>query len=283
MIESESQTPPQYVIGHCLSCSSPVKVPTNASPEKKAKCPNCQTVFPLRDILDQFVPMLEIIGDDDSESLRPNNDDTPIVDQIRDYSNVADNKPRDKFVVPNQLAAGAKRKRRRRSRESSSDRTGSDRSSSSSSSNRSGSDRSSSSRSTSGSARSNSSPSRSPSRPSSVSTAPAARAVRPSRSPRSSVFESLKVVAGSLIALPIAYSILFYVFTRDPLHVAPILTEIAPALVPTAYQELPEEKKPKVLDAQIVLDDRDELGFSDDSGGSDLQELGLGMEDDLDL
>ena len=278
MIESESKTPSQFVIGNCLSCHNVVKVPTNASPDQKAKCPSCQTIFLLREILEQAVPTLEIIDDEDDVPQETNSEPIPIVDQIKDYSNVADGKPREKFVVPNQLAAGAKRKRRRRSSgESKSGRPSESRSGRSSES---GQERSNPSRS--GSPRSDSVSRRPSSRP--VAKASPATAPRADRQPRSTGFEMLKVVFGSLIALPIAYSILFYVFNRDPLNVAPMLSNVSPSLVPAAFHDSSdEEPRTDESASPISSTELDDLGFSDGSDEDTVPGLNLGLDENFGL
>ena len=55
-----------------------------------------------------------------------------------------------------------------------------------------------------------------------------------------------KLVVGGLLALPIAYMILFWVFTKDPLNIAPVLYRTVPGIVPEVL--VPEAEIPSNLD-----------------------------------
>jgi hypothetical protein len=272
VIESNSNQPQNFVIGNCLKCQALVKVSALADRESLVKCPRCSEKFKLYTVLDQFVPELELVEEHENQS----DETVPHVDIIREYGDNSD-KPRTKFVVPRQLAAGARkrrRKKRRRSRSSSENGSSSSRGSSSqssrssntpelmvvkdapessASSSQSESSDSTSGRNSSGSEHSSRSSSSGRSSSRSSSSGRSSRSSRSRKKSDSSAAETLKVVAGGLLALPLAYMLLFWVFHRDPLNVAPMIHGTFPSAVPEVL--IPESES---VESEPVNEDVDE-------------------------
>jgi hypothetical protein len=228
--------------------------------KSKIRCPHCKQVFPIVAILDQAAPMVEVIGDEP---------DKPVVAHIDRVLQAPGQQKvsSDSFVVPPQLAKGARR--RRRSSSSSSKRRSSSRSASRESSSGGRSERQRQSEpQTEVSSRVNEldldqtvdsvsadeqrqTPDPQPSRRSSGE-----RRNRPSRGAmeaqeefeRNTGLEILKVAAGAALALPIAYLLVIWIFGQDPLGVGKSIGSTAPFLVPAEYRvSAPEvsEEKPK--------------------------------------
>ena len=47
----------------------------------------------------------------------------------------------------------------------------------------------------------------------------------------------MKVVIGGLLAIPIAYLLVFWIFKQDPLDVGPKLGKVVPFLVPSEFRD----------------------------------------------
>ena len=70
-------------------------------------------------------------------------------------------------------------------------------------------------------------------------------------SKKSPVLEALKIGIGGLLAIPIAYLLLMWVFSRDPLSLSKSIESFAPALVPPAFKfegDVDESPKPEMND-----------------------------------
>lgn len=217
------------IIGNCLSCKGLVRIPATADAKSTVRCPHCSESFRLQQILVESIPELELVTEEPEPELIPR------VDQVSiDRSNREQDKPRQKFVVPTQLSQGAKRKRNRRRRSESS----------------------------SGKHRGGTDPgipegrSRHESQkvvpeigrgegPSAVRTthSPDARTSRSSKGHRSkrqnpsSIKEMFKILFGALLAFPIAYLLIMWVFRTDPLLIGPSIGNVAPFAVPAELRE----------------------------------------------
>ena len=254
-MSSTSDRKSKHFFANCVSCDGIVRVPIAIRPNSDVNCPHCGARCEFGDLTDQ-IPEVQVIVDDDSSPESEFQIDESIEQQD------------GKFVVPPQLAAGIKKRRRRRRRSSSS---------------------------SSSSASSSSSPSSSASEPSQQATPVVApkqlteaeenkqhrkeerierkreefqqkrqsaanpaprRPRRPSSPKRNPVAEALRVAIGGALAAPIAYLLLMWVFSRDPLHLVPTINSFAPILVPD----------------KLVLDD-DEVNDAPKArrGGSDLE------------
>ena len=124
----------QKILGNCPSCQRLMQIPVVTDVASVAKCPHCENMIRVRDLLASAVPEAEIIADEKDSN--KNNESDYVADRQRVYDE-SKPKTREKFEVPNQLYNGASRRNRKRrngSRSSSSTRNSSSRGSSRSSS-----------------------------------------------------------------------------------------------------------------------------------------------------
>lgn len=213
-------------------------------------------------VLDQFVPELEVVAEETVQY-----DDTPHIDKIREFDDGTD-KPKTKFVVPSQLAAGARKRRRGRRRSSSSNGSSSNGASSNGASSR---------HSGSSSSRSNTpemvmvggKPGVAGKPESTAGSRSRSKGSRSSSKGSSGGTEMVKVVLGGLLALPIAYMLLFWVFTKDPLNLAPAIHRAFPFAVPEVL--IPDSETESVETAVDELGD--ELGDDESADRLPIPEL----------
>ena len=192
------------ILGNCLSCEGLVRVPVKSAADSKVRCPHCSTEYRLNEILNESVPALEII-EETSESV-----DAPL---MMEQPTVLQ---KETFAVPPQLVEGARR--RRSTNESSEGSFGSKRKKFGRRSSRKDKrwrKRSRSDRNLRHSLRWQS---------------------RFSTSVKNPTVEFTKVVFGGLMAIPIAYAIVLWVFNKDPLNVGPQISEYVPFVVPADFQ-----------------------------------------------
>ncbi len=207
------------------------------------RCPHCMGSFVLSQILDQSIPELEIVDEVDQlpEEI------IPVVDRVS-VRTAVDDRTREKFVVPHQLSAGAKRKRRHRRRGGTSTSNN-------------GEDRAVYKREpgirAGGSERFNASPAsdqvasvetsiaanKTIKQPRRVSVEPARRSSGRSSSSRhydepNSFVEFLKIAFGGLFAFPIAYLLVLWIFSQDPLALGPYVSKVAPWMIPVNLRGL---------------------------------------------
>lgn len=243
------------IIGNCLGCQGLVRIPGTADAKSTVRCPHCGESYPLQQILIDAVPELELVTDD-SDS-----------DQETDVEKKSE--PREKFVVPVQLSKGAKRSNRR-NRPRSMPESGE-------------------------SNRGETSRRRSQERPKrryeearipdggvgiaqpsvvNIRSTPSERKRMPRRGKRnvvqqSSFGESTKVLVGGLLAFPIAYLLVFWVFHQDPLNLGPAISRVAPFAVPAKLRG-PEPEEAAEIDpnskkvgnstpgSRLMIDDEDD-------------------------
>lgn len=141
MSSAQPPNPSSTIVGNCIACSGLVRVPANANANASVRCPHCQQTFALMKLLESAVPEVEIIQQPSPNVPAPSpNVPTPTptakpelyIDQTAETGKDASGK----FVVPSQLAKGARRRKssrsksgRSKSRSSSSRRNESDESS----------------------------------------------------------------------------------------------------------------------------------------------------------
>ena len=295
MMSSTSDKKSNFFFANCLQCEGIIRVPITIRPDSSVGCPHCDTQFDLYALLDQ-IPEVSV----EEGSSADNSDST---DDFQIDTGSSTEQQDGKFVVPPQLAAGMRKRRRRRRRSSSESSSGSrDGSRSSGSSSRSGAVPSSSS-----------STSIDPSRQ--LSEAEELRLARrqeraqkereklqqqreaaalrnvgqhkntgasksgsrrkePKRSP---VLEAVKIVIGGFLAAPIAYLLLMWVFSRDPLNLVPTLNNYVPALVPDALvlDEETADSIPKVkAEKDSSIDSMSSLPIPE----TDPDDVDLGLE-----
>lgn len=200
----DQASPESSILGNCLSCEGLVRIPVKSAADSKVRCPHCSTEYRLNEILNESVPALEIIEETSDSVAAPLIMEQPTVIQ------------KDTFVVPPQLVEGARK--RRSTNESSEGSSGSRREKSgrrSSRKDKSWRKRSRSDRNLRHSLRWQS---------------------RFSTSVKNPTVEFTKVVFGGLMAIPIAYAIVLWVFNKDPLNVGPQISEYVPFVVPADFQ-----------------------------------------------
>jgi predicted HAD superfamily phosphohydrolase len=81
----------------------------------------------------------------------------------------------------------------------------------------------------------------------------------------------MKVVIGGLLAIPIAYLLVFWIFKQDPLNVGPTIGNVVPFLVPAELRgdkvedagEDSKKVKPKAPAAKTVDDNLADLPIPD--------------------
>lgn len=204
MDERNQNSTDSIIIGNCLSCQGLVRVPSTAPAKSIVRCPHCSESFQLFEILNQSVPELELVSE--IPAVAEEASEVPRVDQIVIKTD-ENREASDTFVVPPQLAKGARRSRRRSSSASGNMSSG------------------------------NSQPSSRAER-TGESSRQRPRARRPRE--RNSAVEAIKVVMGGLLAIPIAYLVVFWLFKQDPLDLGPKIGNVAPFLVPEQFHGDPE-------------------------------------------
>ncbi len=234
------------IAGNCISCMGMVRISHSLSVNTTVRCPHCQESFVLAELLDQSLPPLEVV------SIEPERDqtDAPYIDTLhlkRDQHASRPEKPRIKFEIPKALKDGAKRKRRRRRRRSSSSSTGGSNSSSANGSNYvipsstpAGGESTTMGeeverRSRSDSRRSTSSRNSGEGSPHRGKVRSHASRLKDSKVTRNKE-DLLKIGAGCLLALPIAYMMLIWVFKADPFGVANPMSKVVPFAVPSSMR-----------------------------------------------
>jgi len=280
MSSAQPPNPGSTIVGNCIACNGLVRVPAKANANASVRCPHCQETFPLMKLLENAVPEVEVIQQPGPTVPAPTPTPTPTptakpelyIDQTAETGKDASGK----FVVPSQLAKGARRRKssrsksgRSKSRSSSSRRNESDESSQQSrgwqpyreashgepdqtvaSDHRSEPlyDGTSHIRSRPEHARSESSQDVQQSRENRTRTSRVED--QPHRSTRhrdyraahghfsgdSSGNDFLRIFAGASLALPIAYLIVMWVFVQDPLGIAEGVGSRVPFLVPSALR-----------------------------------------------
>jgi glutaredoxin len=232
----EGQSSSSIIVGNCLACEGLVRVPATMNAKSTVRCPHCQETFSLLVLLDQAVPELEIVdADEKAGSDKP---ELYIDKQLRDQKDGT-----GKFVVPSQLAKGARRRgRSRRSKSRSSRRREAhERSQSQSPSfdeNR--------------SAATEISDSIETDRDKLNIDAVETRRDRNSQSinsrrptvstiERNPIAEMLKVALGAAVAIPIAYLVVLWGFGQDPLGFGRPIGKVIPMLVPEKFRNVQSE------------------------------------------
>ncbi|MEL7497161.1 MAG: hypothetical protein AAFN77_06085 [Planctomycetota bacterium] len=221
------------IIGNCLQCQGMVRVPM-ASPDSEVRCPHCSHRFKLLEILEQAVPELEVIEPEEASAI-----DDEALPKI------------ETFVVPSQLAQGAKRRRKRRSSSRSKDLehpqisiANPEQDSDPESGEQSLAETASISirendESLSESPAHSNRPSRRERDRERKRTRKSKRRAPPVKS--NPTFEFIKIVVGAALAIPIAYLLVFWVFQQDPLNIGPTISQTVPFLVPEKFRAEPEE------------------------------------------
>ena len=270
------------IAGNCISCMGMVRISHSLSVNTKVRCPHCQESFVLGDLLDQSLPPLEVVPTEQDYD----EPDAPYIDTLhlkRDEQANQPEKPRVKFEIPKALKDGAKRKRRRRrrSRSSSNGEGSSSRSSSGSNGSNfvipSSPQAEGDTTTTMGEAverrrsRSQSSSSERGERSSSRSNAGSGSEYRgkvksyatrlQERKTTVRVEDIFKFVGASMLAIPVAYLMLIWVFKADPFGVASPMSQVVPFAVPASMHAVdePEVKPQAPVKVPSYLADEDDV------------------------
>ena len=286
------------IVGNCIVCEGLLRVSAKAKSNAQVRCPHCQETFSLASLLESAVPEVEMLQPDASAAssvasptvTATTTTDTPekkdlYIDKGVDTSKDA----AGKFVVPSQLAKGARRRKSSRSRSSSrsgsSSRSSRDGHRSGSSDHRSDEGRGASDGSRSEGSRSESDArgsnefaddsSRSPEGASHRSTRHRdKRATQAAASEPNPFVTFLKILAGAGIALPIAYLIVMWGFTRDPLGIGKQIGERMPFVVPAAFRAVSDDDSDS---SDTAGEEFDASQFESDSA-SPFEGLNIGAE-----
>ncbi len=230
---STSDQKPEFLFANCEQCHGIIRIPITVRPDSSVSCPHCENQFQLSSVLDQQVPEIQMLDG----SSPPTHNIT--VKDVEIDTGTAIKQQDGKFVVPSQLAAGIKKRKRRR-RKSSSERSAEPVSPAN------GSTRQLSEADELRIARREDRTNRERDKLQQQRNASAARArgelpkgpargsSRRKSSKRSPVIEVFKIAVGGMLAIPIAYLLLMWMFSRDPLSLAPTIYDYAPGLVPGA-------------------------------------------------
>jgi hypothetical protein len=271
IMNSSSEQQSDFLFGNCPQCKGMIRFPTTARPNSSVSCPHCDAAFPLSAGLDQQVPEVKFldVAAEDLQFEAP----AEKVGEIQIDTGDAE-KVRDKFVVPPQLAAGIRKRRRRRSRSSSGGASSSSGGGSSSGGNGL----------TAGSEAEESQIQRRQERAErDRKEAQEKRALAAARqgssrvkpAPKNPAVEYVKIAVGAFMAIPIAYLLLMWVFSRDPLSLAPTIHGVIPAAVPpvmrpddseetiapadTGEEEVESERKGIPLPVPVLESDDEDL------------------------
>ena len=278
MTSSKSVTS-QSIFGNCPQCEGLVKISAKLKPSHTVECPHCNHQFQLNQMNDLAVPELKVVAGESQSpspaSTKANSTPIPVVD--RDLYDEQGN-VRKKYTVPPQLAKGAKRGRNRSHRklnarfeprvdpslETNADppeayqvnigddsQTGqigqpawqtpdsSDSIPAFTSIPKGGTE--SSENPTIPPNQRNPQAAQRPSKQLHRSTTNHRRRRRPS-SRTSDLMETIKVVIGGMLAVPLAYLIVMWFLGQDPLRIAPTIEQYAPFAVPQKMRGEPNRK-----------------------------------------
>ena len=134
MPTGQSPSSNSIIVGNCVSCEGLVRVSSKTKANANVRCPHCQHTFSLAALLESAVPEVEIIPNATTATATPSSaapaytpapTSDPVKRELYIDKNVETGKDASgKFVVPSQLAKGARRRKSSR-RSGSSSRDGS--------------------------------------------------------------------------------------------------------------------------------------------------------------
>jgi len=221
-MSSASDKKSNFFFANCLHCEGIIRVPIKVRADSIVNCPHCDSRFQLTDFMDQ-IPEVQV-----NSGLEFNGNGALSTDEFQIETASGTEQQDGKFVVPPQLAAGIKkrRRRRRRSSESAESATRADANQQISEAeehrrNRRD-ERAQKEREKIQLQRENAA----------VTVDPHKRRTRPAAPKRNPILEGIKILLGGLLAAPIAYLLLMWLFSKDPLGLSPTIYNYAPLLVP---------------------------------------------------
>ena len=267
-MSSTSDKKTNFFFANCMKCEGIIRIPITIRPDSSVSCPHCKSQFDLIAFLDQ-IPEADVT-EGNSSSTQVNSDSDSGEFKIETGAEQVNGK----FVVPAQLAAGMRKRRRRRRRSSSSESAateGSVPSPVTSPSSKPDPNRQLSEAEELKIARRENRAEREREKLKQQREAAAARvnagqrnrSSRPRRqeAKRSPMMEAFKIIVGGLMAAPIAYLLLMWVFSRDPLGLVPQINNYAPILVPPRLEPQEEGSLPSAQSSETspgdILSDSD--------------------------
>lgn len=290
MMSSTSDKKSNFFFANCLQCEGIIRIPITIRPDSAVSCPHCNTQFDLIAYLDQ-IPEVSVSEGGSQELGSASVSDS---DELQIDTDEGIEKQDGKYIVPPQIAAGMRKRRRRRRRSSSESSSQSTPSSKSSSSSSSGSSSSAAhlseaeelekerreERARRGREKLQQQREAAALRESAALQEGAQRSRRSGSSKRSTparnpVLEAAKIIVGGLLAAPIAYLLLMWVFSRDPLSLRHAIHDYAPFLVPSKLSPDNGESLPSAVSAEDedptdILSGFDDLDDPNDLEGADI-------------
>ena len=241
MPPGQSSDSNSIIVGNCISCEGLVRVSARTKANASVRCPHCQETFPLLRLLESAAPEVEVVepvaGANTSAQTSPAKETQPAnlyIDEGAETGKDASGK----FVVPSQLAKGARRRKSSRRRRSESRSAVRSERESSSESRRDHTSSESPERSSGAGEHSQSRDSEGVAQQSHRSTRHRdSRIEQERKAENTAASDFVKVLFGAMLALPIAYLIVMWVFSRDPLGLGDRLSKIVPFIVPAAFHE----------------------------------------------
>lgn len=224
-----------FFFANCLHCEGIIRLPIAIRPGSFVNCPHCSSQFELIDFMDQ-IPEVEVVA-----GQQPNGTASPSEEFHIETEGIE--KLDGKFVVPPQLAAGIRKRRRRRRKRSEASQNGT-------ATDPGGmteadelkqarrEDRAQRERDKIQQQREQAAVQVDPKR-----RRPSSRPPVPKRNP---VLEGLKIIFGGILAAPIAYLLLMWIFSKDPLQLSPTIHSYAPLLVPESLIFEEDEELPAI-------------------------------------
>ena len=197
-----SSSSSDFVIGNCLGCSGLVRIPAITKAHVRVRCPRCDEMYLLSEIVDHDIPALEIVEHERSNAA---------MDKSEDKYQPVTPKEDGRFVVPGYLAKAATRKSRRKSRSKSSGSTVDIQQNLDSPGER-----------------SRQRPTRSDRQITS----------RPRTSRKRNLFDFIMIVLGGLMSIPVAQMMIWWILGTDPLKIAPDVAKVVPIVVPSDLREV---------------------------------------------
>ncbi len=204
----------EAIVTACPDCGAFVQLPPRISTDSIVQCPSCGDQYPVRAILPESIPELIVV--------RPLGNGQAAGATAETEKAEPEQIMLGKLVVPDILRNGARRKSRSRGRHAGAGKSRSD-----------------------GSGGTGGASSKKSSRSRNRESHSWAEVGKRDSGPKNPVVEGLKLVAGGLLALPVAQFIIWWLIGLDPLNLAPSVGRAVPFIVPASLRAADEEQKPR--------------------------------------
>ena len=205
MTEYKTANHIESLVTSCPQCTAVVYLPSIISVDAIVRCPICHHKYPIRSVLPESIPQLELVFDSQDTELDNDSRDAVFGNSNNSESMIA----LEKLTVPDVLKNGAKRRTRVR-REPKPELSI-------------------------GEAVENSQAEPATNKPRIRSRQRSI--LRKNRK----LIEVAKIAMGALLALPVAQIIIWWGLGSDPIQIAPSVGKVAPFLVPQKLRELEED------------------------------------------